>query len=106
MRLVWDAHDAHPDGSSVFTSLIAALNRLVTERPALLGVSQAMLGVGVAGPSGTTGDTGGAASTGGGVGAMAGMMANAATATVSGVVGMIASGPGLSAQSSTMKLQW
>jgi hypothetical protein len=111
MRLVWDEHDAHPDGSSVFTSLVASLNRLVTERPALLGVSQSMQGVGVTQTSNAMSVAGGEGHAGGGssasgVGVMAGMVANAATATMSGVVGMIATGPGLSVQSSTMKLQW
>lgn len=40
------------------------------------------------------------------VGAVAGMVATAASATVSGVVGMIGSGGGLSLQGSAMKLQW
>jgi hypothetical protein len=82
---------------------VTALKRLVTEKPAVLGVNQQMLGVGVqAGP-----DTG-TPSSGYGldVGGVAGMVANAATATVSGVVGIISSGPGLSVQNSAMKLQW
>jgi hypothetical protein len=99
MRCVWDRFDAHPDGSSVFTSLASALKRLITEKPAILGVCQQLHGVGVQVPTD-------AASGGSGVGSMAGMVANAATATVSGVVGMIASGPGLSVQTSAMKLQW
>ena len=47
MRSVWDRYDAEEGGSKVFTSLITALKRLVTERPALLGVGQQMFGVGV-----------------------------------------------------------
>jgi hypothetical protein len=37
---------------------------------------------------------------------VAGMVATAASATVSGVVGMMASGNGLSYHGSSMKLQW
>jgi hypothetical protein len=96
MRRVWVHFDATPDGSSVFTQLVTALKRLVTEKPAILGVSQQMLGIAV--PGGT--DTSTPAS------GMAGMVANAASATVTNVVGIISSGPGLSIQNSAVKLQW
>jgi hypothetical protein len=96
MRRVWERFDAHPDGSSVFTQLVTALKRLVTEKPVVLGASQQMLGVGVPGGSDSFGPAAG----------MAGMVANAASATVTNVVGIISSGPGLSAQHSAMKLQW
>ncbi|KAF9233451.1 guanine nucleotide exchange factor in Golgi transport N-terminal-domain-containing protein [Melanogaster broomeanus] len=106
IRNMWDRYDAQQSGSKVFTSLISALKRLVTEKPALLGVSSQMLGVGA--PSNTAEGTS-ALSYGLDVGGVAGMVANAAataaSATVSGVVGMIGSGAGLSVQNSAMKLQ-
>lgn len=82
----------------MFTSLIAALKRLVTEKPALLGVNSQMSGVGV--PS--SGDV----NYGLDVGGVAGIVATAASATVSGVAGLIGTGAGLSVQGSSMKLQW
>ncbi|KAJ6632164.1 hypothetical protein B0H10DRAFT_1976381 [Mycena sp. CBHHK59/15] len=99
MRNVWARYDAHHSGSNVFTALIAALKRLVTEKPALLGVSSQMFGVGV------QSDNSGASGYGLDVGGMAGMVATAASATVSGVVGMMGSSGGLSLQGSAMKLQ-
>lgn len=98
MRSFWERYDAEETGSNVFTSLIAALKRLVTEKPTLLGVSSQMFGVGV--PS--SGD----ANYGLDVGGVAGMVATAASATVSGVAGLIGTGAGLSVQGSSMKLQW
>jgi hypothetical protein len=95
---VWDRYDSQQPGSKVFSSLITALKRLITEKPALLGVGSQMFGVGV--PS-HTGDGYGLDVSG-----VAGIMATAASATVSGVVGMMASGGGLSLQGSAMKLQW
>ncbi|KAF8260132.1 hypothetical protein EI94DRAFT_1749458 [Lactarius quietus] len=87
MRRVWENYDASvsevDNGGSgsarVFTLLISALKRLVTSRPALLGVSTQMHGVG--------------------------MVATAASATVSNVVGMIGTEAGLSVQSAAMKVQ-
>jgi hypothetical protein len=84
----------------VITSLVTALKRLVTEKPALLGVGSQMFGVGV------HSDGGSSSSYGLDVGGMAGIVATAASATVSGVVGMIGSSGGLSLQGSAMKLQW
>jgi hypothetical protein len=101
MRNVWERYDAQDSGSKVFTSLITALKRLVTEKPALLGVSSQMFGVGVySGPENSP--------TGFGldVGGVAGMVATAASATMSGMVGMIGPEAGLSVQGSAMKLQW
>jgi hypothetical protein len=72
------------------------LKRLVTEKPALLGVSTQMLGVGV-----LPDNTGSNSNSGYGLD-VAGMVANAA----SGVVGMMGSSAGLSLQGSAMKLQW
>ena len=100
MRHVWDRYDAQNSGLNVFGSLISALKRLVTEKPALLGVGSQMGGVGI--------------SSGGiehptsvlDVGGMAGRVATAASATVSGVVGMMGGSGGLSLQGSAMKLQW
>ncbi|KAJ7911535.1 hypothetical protein B0H13DRAFT_2009133, partial [Mycena leptocephala] len=102
MRNVWARYDANHSGSNVFTALITTLKRLVTEKPALLGVSTQIFGVGV------QPDNGGNASNSGyglDVAGMAGMVATAASATVSGVVGMMGSTGGLSLQGSAMKLQ-
>lgn len=125
MRNVWDRYDAQsqgPDpssGSKVLTTLISALQRLVTEKPALLGVGTQMGGVGVSHNDGYAGYMSPSASSSGyGLDGMAGMVATAASATVSavggvaGVAGMVGgmigghSGAGLSLQGSTMKLQW
>ncbi|TBU23332.1 hypothetical protein BD311DRAFT_674190 [Dichomitus squalens] len=99
MRNVWDRYDAEEGGSKVFTSLITALKRLVTERPALLGVGQQMFGVGVSTHPGSGAD--GAYDVGG----VAGMVASAASATVTGVANMMTTEAGLSVQGSAMKLQ-
>lgn len=96
IRNIWDRYDARQAGSDVFSSLIVALKRLVTEKPALLGVSTQMMGVGISSTGDSPLDVGG----------VAGMVATAASATVSGVVGIIAPGTGLSVQNSAMKLQW
>jgi hypothetical protein len=101
MRNVWERYDAQASGSNVFNSLITALKRLVTEKPALLGVSSQIFGVGVSsGPESSP--------TGYGldVAGVAGMVATAASATMSGMVGMIGPEAGLSVQGSAMKLQW
>ncbi|KAF7340848.1 Protein MON2 [Mycena sanguinolenta] len=102
MRNVWARYDAQHSGSNVFSALITALKRLVTEKPALLGVSTQIFGVGVQPES-----SGNASNSGYGldVAGMAGMVATAASATVSGVVGMMGSTGGLSLQGSAMKLQ-
>ncbi|KAJ3005991.1 hypothetical protein NUW54_g4103 [Trametes sanguinea] len=102
MRNVWDRYDAEESGSKVFTSLITALKRLVTERPQLLGVCQQMFGVGVSThpASASTESVYGLD-----VGGVAGMVASAASATVSGVANMMTTEAGLSVQSSSMKLQ-
>jgi hypothetical protein len=97
MRNIWERYDAcaldTQGGPKVFTALITALTRLVTEKPALLGVAPQMFGVGV-----SSGDEGGVST----AGMVAGMVANAA----SGVAGMMSAGTGLSLQGSAMKLQW
>ncbi|KAG5643461.1 hypothetical protein DXG03_000893 [Asterophora parasitica] len=97
MRSVWDRYDAQGAGSRVFASLVSALKRLITEKPALLGVSAQMSGLGVVADMGSTYSLD--------VGGMAGRVATAASATVSGVVGMMGPSGGLSLQGSTMKLQ-
>ncbi|KAJ6523337.1 hypothetical protein B0H19DRAFT_1201883 [Mycena capillaripes] len=102
MRNVWARYDAQHTGSNVLTALITVLKRLVTEKPALLGVSTQIFGVGV-----QPDNSGNASNSGYGldVAGMAGMVATAASATVSGVVGMMGSTGGLSLQGSAMKLQ-
>ena len=103
MRNVWERYDAEEGGSKVFTSLITALKRLVTEKPALLGVCTQMFGIGVPTNSGSNSDL---ASYGLDVGGVAGMVATAASATVSAGLSMIGSEAGLSLHGSSMKLQW
>lgn len=105
MRNVWDRYDAQQPGSRIFTSLITTLKRLVTEKPALLGIGSQMFGIGVLSQIGESGNPS-SSSYGLDVGGVAGMVATAASATVSGVVGMMGSGGGLSLQGSAMKLQW
>ncbi|EPQ52984.1 hypothetical protein GLOTRDRAFT_139951 [Gloeophyllum trabeum ATCC 11539] len=99
MRNVYDRYDSNQPGSKVFYSLITALNRLVTEKPALLGVGSQMQGVGVA--QGNIGESPSSYDVGG----VAGMVATAASATMSGMVGMMGQEAGLSIQGSAMKLQ-
>ena len=101
MRNIWHRYDAHENGSKVFTSLLAALKRLLSEKPSLLGVSSQIGGVGVIADG-----QGGGGGYGLDVGSVAGVAGRVASATVSGVVGMISGGHGLSLQGSSMKLQW
>ena len=108
MRGVWQSYDASTgeveaggSGSArVFTLLISSLKRLVTSRPALLGVSTQMQGVGV--PVNDTLPHSSSHS----LDSVAGMVATAASATVSNVVGMMGTEAGLSVQSAAMKVQW
>ncbi|KAF8968453.1 hypothetical protein BDZ97DRAFT_1902846 [Flammula alnicola] len=102
IRNMWDRYDAQKSGSKAVSSLITALKRVITEKPALLGVGTQMAGVGVQPESSTSLSGSGAA------GAAAyglDMAGRVASATVSGVVGMIAGGGGLSLHGSSMKLQ-
>lgn len=104
LRNLWERYDAQDDGPKVVNSLITALKRLVTERPALLGQSSHMSGIGVqaelASLSGSS-NTAGAAAYG------LDMAGRVASATVSGVAGIMGvAGSGLSVQGSSMKLQW
>ena len=103
MRSIWERYDAEENTTSkIFTSLLAVLNKLLTEKPAILGVGTQMFGVGISPQS-----TDSVSSSGAGYGFdVAGMVANAASATVSGVVGMMGSEHGLSVAGSSMKLQW
>jgi hypothetical protein len=107
MRGVWMNYDASAGdidtgGSSsarVFTHLISALKRLVTSRPALLGISTQMQGIGV--PANDM-----LPHSSHSLDSVAGMVATAASATMSNVVGMIGTEAGLSVQSAAMKVQW
>lgn len=106
MRQVWERFDSVEGGTRLFGSLISVLNRLMTEKPVLLGVSSQMFGVGVSShhsddrvPSTATGYSFD-------VGSVAGMVANAASATMTNVVGMMNVDHGLSLAGSAMKLQW
>ncbi|KAH7341760.1 hypothetical protein B0J17DRAFT_647820 [Rhizoctonia solani] len=106
MRGIWEQYDSRGSGSSgIFSALITALRRLATEKPGLLGVSSQMGGIGVSTRDAAAEIAGSNSVYGGNVGLVAGMVANAATTTISGVVGMMASGPGLSVSGSSMKLQ-
>jgi hypothetical protein len=97
---IWDRYDAEESGSKVFSSLISSLKWLVTEKPALLGVSSQMMGVEA--PSHPESGL----SYGLNIGGVAGMVGTAASVTVSGVIGMIGAGASLSIQMSATKLQW
>ncbi|KAG8946446.1 hypothetical protein FRC03_001363, partial [Tulasnella sp. 419] len=103
MRGTWERYDSQPGEAQVFTSLISALKRLITEKPALLGVGSQMAGVGVQAHHSTS--EGGHTSTAAYGLEVAGRVASAATATVSNVVGIMGSGSGLNPASSAMKLQ-
>ena len=98
IRNMWDCYDAPKSSSKALASLITALKRLVTEKPAVLGVGSQMGGIGVQ-PELSSASS--AAAYG------LDMAGRVASATVSGVVGMIGSGAGgLSLHGSAMKLQW
>lgn len=100
---MWNRYDAQDSGSKVISSLVTALKRLVTEKPALLGVGTQMGGVGVqSDPSPSPSGTGAAGAAAYGLD----MAGRVASATVSGVVGMIGGTGGLSLHGSSMKLQW
>jgi hypothetical protein len=95
MRQYWENYDAD-GGSHVFTSLITALKRLVTEKPALLGVGQQMQGLGVQGDGQSNYK----------LENVAGMVASAASTTVTGALGIQSNIAGLSLATCTMKVQW
>lgn len=96
VRKYWKRYDEHSNGSHVFTSLITSLKRLVTEKPALLGVSPVMQGLGAHSDG----------SGGYGLEQVAGIVANAATTTVSGALGIQSSAAGLDPSTSSLKVQW
>jgi hypothetical protein len=98
MRTIWARYDGQVSGSKVFSSLISALRRLLSEKPAVLGACPQIGGLGV-GPDN-------ASTYGLDVGGITGRVATAASATVSGVVGMMGASGGLSLGGSSMKLQW
>lgn len=106
MRRIWETYDLKKGSSDLFSSLVSVLKRLVTEKPALLGVSSQMFGVGVSSHQAEPGTTGSSSGYGFDVGTVAGLVANAASATVTGVVGMMGTEHGLSIAGSAMKLQW
>ncbi|KAL1725821.1 guanine nucleotide exchange factor in Golgi transport N-terminal-domain-containing protein, partial [Schizophyllum commune] len=100
VRGIYDRYDAQEaENSNVYASLVTALNRLLSEKPSLLGVGTQMYGVGV--PAEGTSSSYSLESVSG----MTGMVATAASATVSGVVNMLGASGGLSMQNSTLKLQ-
>jgi hypothetical protein len=108
MRGIWQRYDAlisegdtgSASGARVFTLFVSTLQRLVTSRPSLLGVSAQMQGVGV--PTSDSLSYSHSHS----LDSVAEMVATAASATVSNVVGMIGTEAGLSVQSAAMKVQW
>ncbi|KAL1741643.1 guanine nucleotide exchange factor in Golgi transport N-terminal-domain-containing protein [Schizophyllum fasciatum] len=100
VRGIYDRYDAQDaDNSNVYASLVTALNRLLSEKPSLLGVGTQIHGIGV--PAEGSSSSYSLESVSG----MTGMVATAASATVSGVVNMLGSTGGLSMQNSTLKLQ-
>ena len=78
---------------------MTAIKRLITEKPAILGVCSQLPGLGITTDHSSVGY-------GLDVGGITGRVATAASATVSGVVGMIGASGGLSLQGSSMKVQW
>lgn len=105
MRSIWERYDAEDGGTNLFGSLVSILKRLITEKPALLGVSTQMFGVGVSshaepGPSAASGGYGFDVSS------VAGLVASAASVTMTNVVGMMNTEHGLDPVGSSMKLQW
>ena len=105
MRSIWERYDAEDGGTSLFGSLISILKRLVTEKPALLGVCTQMFGVGVSSQA-EPGSSAGSGGYGFDIGSVAGLVASAASATMTGVVGMMGTEHGLDPVGSSMKLQW
>jgi len=100
---MWDHYDAQEGGANAVSSLVTALKRLVTEKPAILGVGGQMGGVGVHAESSSSSASGPTSAAAYGLD-MAGRVASATVSTVSGIIG--AGGGGLSLQGSSMKLQW
>lgn len=105
MRRIWERYDSQEHGAKLFGSLISVMKRLVTEKPALLGVSSQMFGVGVSSHHVESSSTSGSGSYGFDVGTVAGLVASAASVTMTNVVGMIGTEHGLDVTNSAMKLQ-
>ncbi len=100
---MWNRYDEKEMGSKVISLLVTALKRLVTEKPALLGICAQMGGIGIhSDPSPSPSGTGASGAAAYGLD----MAGRVASATVSGVVGMIGGIGGLSLHGSSMKLQW
>ena len=106
MRRIWERYDSQEHGAKLFGSLISVMKRLITEKPALLGVSSQMFGVGVSSHHVESSSTSGSGSYGFDVGTVAGLVASAASVTMTNVVGMIGTEHGLDVTNSAMKLQW
>jgi hypothetical protein len=101
MRNVWERYDSNSASSNVFGDLVTTLKRLATEKPALLGVSVQMQGIGI-----QSHDSSSTSGYGLDVGSVAGIITSAASATMSGMATMMSSEAGLSVAGSAMKLQW
>ena len=89
-----DRYDSQQSHSAVFASLVNTLNRVISEKPALLGVSTKIFGVGV-----------GAGSADSSALDVGHIVASAASVTA-GMVGMSGQEAGLSILHSGMKVQW
>jgi len=108
MRSIWQRYDdlatdgdaGSTSGARVFTPFVATLQRLVTSRPSLLGVSSQMQAVGV--PTSDSIPYSHSHS----LDSVAVVVATAASVTVSNVVGMMGTEAGLSMQNAAMKVQW
>ena len=93
LQQIHERYDSEPSRSPVFASLVNALNRVISEKPSLLGVSTKIFGVGVgASADGSALDVGH-------------IVASAASVTA-GMVGMAGQEVGLSVPHSGMKVQW
>lgn len=106
MRRIWERYDCQEGRTKLFGSLVSVLKRLITEKPALLGVSSQMFGVGVSSHSSEAPSSVGAGGYGFDIGTVAGIVANAASATMTNVVGRMGAEYGLDLTGSSMKLQW
>jgi hypothetical protein len=105
---LWTRYDASPDPSSprIFYSLISTLNRLATEKPALLGAGSQMHGLGVPTSSTDGLHQGGThAGSSGYLDMGLGMVASAASAGVSTMSAIMTSDSLGLGPASSMKLQ-
>lgn len=92
MRRLHERYDSQPSHSPVFSTLVNTLNKVISEKPAILGVSTKIFGVGVGSNEGSALDVGN-------------LVASAASVTA-GMVGMAGQEAGLSMAYSGMKVQW